>query len=701
MKFKYLIPMLLIVLVGATSKLKADNYKDSLQSLILNLDHENTIDTLLNTRLELIKYIKNSDYNLFLELAGQNIVQAQEYKKNWALIDVYMEIGEVLITKGIFAEALNNLNKALSLAENDEYKPYKGWISIAIGNAYNGMFNYSKGIEFYNSALNVFTETENTDGIGLAATNLGVNYSRLNDRVKAENFFRMGIEYREKLGNPVELGFSRLYYYEFEIKQGNYSHAESELKALGVFLENIISTDKTNIQFQEAMILYAQVFSFLAVCENHYGNFKNEFFYLEKVTEIYRSIDDDLNLTITLNRIGNRYLDEGKYEKALDYADSALEIARKSSVLTEQSNSLKLKADACDKLGKYEDALQYFKAYKTISDSIYNSSVIQAISNVDVLVKTKEKENDILILSMKLTQDRKLRFLIIAVSFSFILLTIIYSFSLSKRYKKEKQLGIMLRDKNQHVSYQAEILEKLNQELVHLNKSKDRFHSIIAHDLKSPVASLSSIVELIHETYETMTDETRKDFIRMAHQAAEHNLKLLDNLLTWSRIQGGHLTINKSDFFINDIIVEIAEGLHNIADLKNILLEITHIEHIKVRADKEMITSVIRNLCTNAIKFTHAGKKIQIGMKKSNEMLEVWVQDHGIGIPKNKLDELFEIDSQIQRKGTNNEPGTGLGLQLCYEFIKLHNGKFTIESEEDKGSRFTFIIPLEYSGHKV
>ena len=695
MKFKYLITLLLFISVGATSKLKADSYKDSLQALIVNLDHKNTIDTLLNTRLELIKYVKNSDFNLFLELAGQSITQAQEYKKNWALIDVYMEIGEVLITKGMFAEALNNLNKAYSLAEYDEYKPYKGWISIAIGNAYNGMFNYSKGIEFYNSALNIFTETENTDGIGLAATNLGVNYSKLNDRVKAEYFFKMGIEYREKLNHPIELGYSKLYYSNFDISQGNYIHAESELKALRKSLENTISTDRTSIQFQEFMIIQAEIFSLLAECEKHYGNFNNEFIYLEKATEIFRSIEDDLNLAITLNLIGNRYLEEAEYAKALDYADSALKTAKKSSILTEQSYSLKLKSEACDKLEKHEDALQYFKAYKTLNDSIFNNSVIQAISNVDVLMKTKEKENNILILSLKLKQDRKLRVLVIAVSISFILLTIIYSIFLLQRYKKEKRLSLMLQEKNQRISEQAEILEKLNHELVHLNKSKDRFHSIIAHDLKSPVASLSSIIELIHETYETMSDENRKAFIGMANQAAEHNLKLLDNLLTWSRIQGGHLTINKSDFYINDIIIETIEALHNIADLKNILLEITHIERLKIFADKEMITSVIRNLCTNAIKFTHAGKKVQIGIKKSGEMLEVWVQDHGIGIPKNKLDELFEIDSNIQRKGTNDEPGTGLGLQLCYEFIKLHNGKINIESEEGKGSRFAFIIPVE------
>lgn len=119
------------------------------------------------------------------------------------------------------------------------------------------------------------------------------------------------------------------------------------------------------------------------------------------------------------------------------------------------------------------------------------------------------------------------------------------------------------------------------------------------------------------------------------------------------------------------------------------------IEHLQVYADKEMIMTVIRNFCTNAIKFTSNGKKIQIGINACEKSLEVWVLDNGIGIPEDKLDVLFNIDSQVQSKGTNDEPGTGLGLQLCYEFIKMHKGKITVESVEGEGSRFAFEIPLK------
>lgn len=695
MKYRYLFAIFLFIFFVCSSTLKADDYADSLKILILSQEHENLTDTVLNTRFELINYVKDSDYDLFLDLSGQNILLAEKYKKNWALIDIYMEMGEVLITKGIFDGALIHLNKAMSLAESDEYKPYKGWINIALGNAYSSMFNYRKSLEFYQSALEVFVETENIEGSGLAATNLGTNYSLLNDHGKSEYYFKMGIDYREKFGNIVELCYSRMYYSEFEIKGGNYSKAESDLLALLTYLGETSVLNRNNSQYLEAKVLQAELFSFLAVCENHKGNLNDEFIYLQKAVKIYQSINDYLHLAIIYNSIGERYLQTGKFTTTLAYTDSAIKVAEKSVVLTQQANSLKLKADAYIGLGNSQAALESFKAYKIINDSIYSSSVIQAISNADVLRKTMEKEKDILILSLKLEQDRKLRLVILAIAMSFILMVLVFILILFRRYKKEKQVGLLLKKKNLKISDQAKNLEILNQKLVLINKSKDRFHSIIAHDLKSPVAAIYGIFDLLHDSYDSVSEKERKAFIELAFHEIERLMKLLDNLLTWSRIQGGHLTISKADFFIDEAIMEIVGSLTNMADLKNISFEIGKIEHLNVNADKEMISTVVRNLCTNAVKFTNRGQKIQIGIKKLNNTIEVWVQDYGIGIPKNKLAELFEIDSKIQRNGTNDEPGTGLGLQMCYEFIKLHQGNITVESEEGKGSCFTFKIPFE------
>ena len=695
--YKYLVLFLFLIYFGSSSKIMADNHIDSLQNLIAGYEKANLTDTVLNTRFELIQYVENSDYNLFLELAGQNINLARKYDKHWALIDIYMEIGEVLITKGIYGVALDNLNLAMNLAVTDEYKPYLGWINIAIGNAYSGMLNYSKSIDFYKAALNVFEQTKNTDGLGLAATNLGNDYSKLNDRKNAEYFLKLGLEYRKKLGNLVELRSCQMFYYEFEMSKGNYNEAESGLKTLAETLGKEIVTEKKDFQFQEAMVLQAEVLSLLADCENHFNNSVQEFNYLGKAAEIYRGIHDDLHLSYIYNRIGNRYLMNGNYQKPMEYADFAFGPAKKSIILTEQLNSYKLKADVYYSLGKFKEALEYFKAQKMMSDSIFSKSVIQAISNVDVLTKTLEKEKDYQILNLKIEQDRKFRFLILTVSFAFIVVIFLYSLVLYKRLKKEQRLGILLKESNNQILEQTHTLEKLNSELLQLNKSKDKFHSIIAHDLRSPVATFFSIIDLLRETYDTLPDERIKEFIEMAHQTSENNLKLLDNLLAWSRIQVGHLNVNKSEFYISDAVKEAVVPVKLMAELKNISLVITPMEPVLLNADKEMISTVVRNFCTNAVKFTKGGNKIQVGSNQLDGMIEVWVKDEGIGISQDKLVELFEINSQTHRQGTNNETGTGLGLQLCQEFVKLHNGKIIVESEVGIGSRFAFIIPVEYS----
>lgn len=697
---RLLYPVALLLFFIIPTQLKADNYVDSVQTLIAELERKHLTDTVLNTRLELIKYVKDSDYDLFLELAGQNIVLAQKHQKNWALIDVYMEMGEVLITKGIYGGALTHLNQAMSLAQRDDYKPYKGWIFIALGNAYQGMSNYDKCLEFYQSALDVFTQTNSIDGMGLAATNLGNIYNRINDFEKAEYYLKIGLEYREKLGDTVELGFTRMYYHAFKIKQGEFIQAESDLKALLDKLVKKEELSKNDYRLLEARVLQAEIFSLLAECEKHKKNLNQEFLYLHKTVQIYKDMDDDLHLSAIYNRIANRYLQTGDFSMALHVADSAKVVAEKSVVLTEQANSLKLKADAYAALGRPQTALESFKAYKTISDSIYNRSVIQAISNVDVLTKTMEKEKELLVLSLELEQNRKMRLLIIVVAVVFLLVILLYNLLLYRRYKKEKQDGLILKEKNLQISEQAANLESLNQKLQLLNKSKDKFHTIIAHDLKSPIAAFYSVFELLHRSYDSLSDEERKLFIDMAYEEVQRILKLLDNLLTWSRIQGGNLTINRSTFFIDEAIREIVNSLKNMAELKDISLDLTSVKHCEVNADKEMITTVIRNLCTNAIKFTPQGKTIRIGVNTSGKTLEVFVHDDGIGIPKDKLDVLFEIDSQVQRKGTNDEPGTGLGLQLCYEFIKLHNGKISVESVEGKGSCFSFKIPGEVTSIK-
>jgi len=243
------------------------------------------------------------------------------------------------------------------------------------------------------------------------------------------------------------------------------------------------------------------------------------------------------------------------------------------------------------------------------------------------------------------------------------------------------------------IKEQKEVLKQLNEELNQLVKSKDKFHSIIAHDLKNPVGSLFSITEMLATEYDQFSEKEKRELVEISFDTSKQTLRLLENLLSWSRIQGGHLKVKKTCFDITNEVNVVIENLRQTAELKSINVSINKSNEINVFADKEMISTVIRNLFSNAVKFSNSGKKIEVGLKKKNNLVEVWIEDEGIGIPENKLDKLFLIDSGFQRSGTNDELGTGLGLQLSYEFVKQNDGYFDVKSEVNKGSRFAFFIP--------
>jgi len=689
---------LFIILLSATLSIpvvaNADDYADNLLKLISKYEKENVVDSLLNTRLELIKYVRNSDFELFLRLSNANLKLAKQEGLNWGQIDTYMEMADVFILKGIFSEALTLLNEALKLAEIDEYRPYVGWVSISIGNAYEGMVIFPKAIDFYQRAFQVFQETENTEGMALSLSNISNCFKELNELDKAEEYLAKCIEYRKQLTNLVELGYAQMYLAEIKMNRGRYSEAKTEFESIFDFISKSMTEFDDAFQVSEAKNLLATLLKFLSDCERLRGNSVGSIKYLENAVFFSKEVDNVFNIAAYYNLLGNIYFKERKYGIAISYADSAANIANAGRIFIEEAKSYQLFSSIYSHLNQPEKALNYYKQFKSINDSMYNKAVIQAISDVDVLVKTVEQTKNNQILALKIQQDKKLKNIEFIATSLFILAVSIIAYLIFQRYRKVKRLNNQLSSKNQQILENNKIQEALNGELQSLIKSKDKFHSIIAHDLKSPSATIFSLLSLLKQSYHNYNDKSRQDLINMAYESSDQTLKLLDNLLTWSRIQGGHLKVEFASFNLTEVLTESNNLMLQPAKNKGITPKIVKSDDVIVKADKEMITTVIRNLLTNAIKFSSTGNHIESGIKLIDREVEVWVKDEGIGIPKSNLDSLFDVDSKFQRRGTQKESGTGLGLQLCNEFIKLHKGRMLVESEEGKGSRFSFIIPV-------
>lgn len=253
-----------------------------------------------------------------------------------------------------------------------------------------------------------------------------------------------------------------------------------------------------------------------------------------------------------------------------------------------------------------------------------------------------------------------------------------------------KGINVLLAQNNENIKR----LEDREKELEVINASKDRFFSIIAHDLKNPFNSLIGILEVLLEDYDEFEDEERKEYLEILNNSSNKLFNLLTELLQWARLQTSGIECNFADWSILKIIEEEVRTLDDQRNAKNISISVEVLESHIVTIDYNMISSVVRNLLSNAIKFTENKGHIKIYSKVFDSDLLISIEDNGIGMSEAVISKLFRIEEKITSIGTNRETGTGLGLILCKEFIEKNKGEINVISEKGKGSIFSFSLPL-------
>lgn len=234
--------------------------------------------------------------------------------------------------------------------------------------------------------------------------------------------------------------------------------------------------------------------------------------------------------------------------------------------------------------------------------------------------------------------------------------------------------------------FTKESLEKANQE-------KDKFFSIIAHDLKNPIANFKQVSELLVESYDELPEDEKILFLGLMKESSKNIFSLLENLLEWSRTQRGTISYNPDYINFKSIVDNTIQILSLSAQNKNISFEFSY-EVEEVFADMNLLTTIIRNLCSNAIKFTENNGKIVISNRLKENYVEICIEDNGIGISQETIEKLFRIDVNVTTLGTSNEKGTGLGLILCKEFIEMHKGSIRVESSLNIGTKFIISLPI-------
>lgn len=267
---------------------------------------------------------------------------------------------------------------------------------------------------------------------------------------------------------------------------------------------------------------------------------------------------------------------------------------------------------------------------------------------------------------------------------------------LTKPFNKEELIVRVM----QQISLVAarRIIMEQNEELRHTISNRDKMYSVIAHDLRSPMASIRMVLNLfVSAVSPDMIGRDLYDLIDKANRESEETHSLLDNLLKWTKSQTGRLNVVYQDFEINDVVLGVVDIFVIIAETKHIRLNCNlGTENLKVHADTDMLNTVIRNFLSNAIKFSNENSTIDITVARSGDFARISVRDYGVGISEDRLASLFSSGKTTY--GTKNEEGSGLGLQLCKDFAVKNGGDVEVESVHGEGSTFSVLIPLVSEG---
>jgi signal transduction histidine kinase len=358
-------------------------------------------------------------------------------------------------------------------------------------------------------------------------------------------------------------------------------------------------------------------------------------------------------------------------------------------------------AQLYDMTGKTNEALKFYKLLDAIKDSIFKEDLNKQLADFNLKYETEKakreneiltKENEIQELQLKVSNERQIKlYAVILLLFAGSILVV-----LVMRNRNNKKLNDQLQLSNQQLEVR---IKQRTKEIEEANKTKDQFFSIIAHDLKSPFNALLGLSVMLDDNYETLTDPERKEFIHYLREAVDTLYQLLENLLNWSVSQRGILQLFPSKLQINNIIEDTLLLFSQQAQMKNITFSFENKTHEQAYADADTVKTILRNLISNAIKFSPLGGKVIIKTALSEisdgaPLYEVQISDSGVGIPQDKQEIIFENPMEVKTKGTSNEKGTGLGLLICKDFVQKNNGQISLISEPGKGSTFIFTLPL-------
>jgi len=621
------------------------------------------------------------------------------------------------------AKSIDWAEQALEKSNN---KIESGRINQHLGSLYYRIGNMNKAIDCYRYALQISAESGNETNTAKAQTALGGVYFIIGNLSESLNNYLQALRFYEAQNDKTSMvnvlsGLSAIY-----AKQNNFSKAlEFNLKATSIY-EASSDKFKTLMSYDQVGNLYVKQANYVKAIEYYtrslklynelnnkagvastllqLGNISYESKNFEDAVAQYQRsliISKQLNMlplqAANYNGLAQTYEQQKLYDKAIFSAKQAEQISKTSNLRIELELAYETLSRLYKVTSKLDKATTFENLSKEIKDSLYNDSALARLADLQLRyeseknqkkIELQQKEQEIL--ASELLRERQTKNYI-----AILLLLVLVGFSVFiYLYTQNKKIAKSLEKQKWELEQTAVAITKQKEELGQLNMVKDRFFSIISHDLRNNLTTMKLYFDLVGNKDYT-ADEDTNGLTSQISSSVENTIDLLENLLVWAQAQVNGIIAKPQRLNVHQMVESNFGLLGGSAHQKGIYLLNQVPQNHLVFADEDMINLVLRNLISNAIKFTNSGGNIKVSSIQMDKQVQIFITDTGVGISAFAIEQLFTKNINPTTLGTANEKGTGLGLLLCKEFIEQNKGTIAVSSIEGDGSIFQMTLPTE------
>lgn len=601
------------------------------------------------------------------------------------LVACYQSYGAMYTLLADYPSAIKNLNLAIEInnqLKNEELMQTNLYKSM--GNVYFSKGEISKSLDYYYKGLFIAIKNHYALPAGNLYNNIGVVLQNMEVYPNAFEHFKKALEILGKTNNAQALGTINQNIGEILLAQNDLDGAILYLIKANYIVKK--QNDKDGL---------SSVYTDLGLCYAAKKDFSKAVSYIDTSLQIAKKYKMIYNQAYALIGLANVYNQQHDYKNAYKYAAQGQQLSVKLGNLSVKANAALQLSKSLAGLGKAAQAYEFLNEYINFKNQLKSNESIEKSTSYNFeltfalkehQLKQQQHEKD-LIYQQKTNSQRLINTIFMVIILAMVLISGVYY----REKKKQQNINVMLEHKNHEVLNQKADLDEQAKKLNDLNTLKDRLISILAHDLRAPLSTLRGLFGLLQD--DTITHQELVEMIPVVLKKLEYTSDFLDTLLFWINSQMESFDISVKQFSVSELIKNEAESNRDEAGLKGIHFMIDIPDGLTATADPNSIRIVVRNLITNAIKFSDKNDTIHVSAYQTDEKIMVKVADTGVGMSPEQLNKLFKskVDS---RNGTNNESGTGMGLLFCKDLIEKCNGEIWATSEPGVGTVFTFSIPV-------